>query len=263
MVASSRDVAAYFGKTHFNVLADIRQVIESLSPEISGQWFLPTETDVRVGFGTRKDPGYDMTRDGFTLLVMGYTGEKAMGFKVRYIEEFNRMEEELQKLAQPSIPTDYASALRLAADEHEKRLKLEAKVAEDAPKVESWNTFRNTDASITTGNAIITLHEIDGEPLVLDTDLGRELGMVRPTNIRQTIEANREELEGYGPCTSRVHAHPTVPGRFVTAYYLSEEQALILCMFSGAEKAKEIRRQIIAVYQAWPHWTIGSTRCRS
>lgn len=106
-------------------------------------------------------------------------------------------------------------------------------------------------------NAIITLHEIDGEALVLDTDLGKRLGMARPTNIRQTVEENREELEGYG----RLHegrADMEVPMprggwriQKITAFYLNEEQALLLCMFSGAEKAKEIRKQIIQVYQAW------------
>ncbi len=99
----------------------------------------------------------------------------------------------------------------------------------------------------------LALHEIDGEPLVLDEDLGRELGMVRPTNIRRNIEANREELEGYGDLHEvRVKSSdPLGRGRPSTAYYLNEEQALLLCMFSGAEKAKEIRKQVIAVYQAW------------
>ncbi len=41
---------------------------------------------------------YVMTRDGFTLLVMGYTGEKAMQFKEAYIHAFNEMEKELKRL---------------------------------------------------------------------------------------------------------------------------------------------------------------------
>lgn len=38
---------------------------------------------------------YYMNRDGFTLLVMGYTGEKAMKFKLAYIRQFNAMEKAL------------------------------------------------------------------------------------------------------------------------------------------------------------------------
>lgn len=46
--------------------------------------------------GTRQSRAYDMTRDGFTLLAMGFTGKTALAFKVRYVEEFNRMEAQLK-----------------------------------------------------------------------------------------------------------------------------------------------------------------------
>lgn len=45
---------------------------------------------------------------------------------------------------------------------------------------------------------MITLTEIDGEPRALDLDVAARLGMKRPTNIRQLIEKNREELEAFG-----------------------------------------------------------------
>jgi len=38
-----------------------------------------------------------MTRDGFTLIVMGFTGKEAMAWKLRYIEAFNAMEAELAR----------------------------------------------------------------------------------------------------------------------------------------------------------------------
>jgi phage regulator Rha-like protein len=47
----------------------------------------------------RDQPAYDLTREGFTLLAMGWTGEKAMAFKVRYIRGFNEMEAALRSLA--------------------------------------------------------------------------------------------------------------------------------------------------------------------
>ena len=100
----------------------------------------------------------------------------------------------------------------------------------------------------TTALTIVTL---DGKPRVLDTDLAARLGMARPTNIRTLIEANRAELESFGPCTGRVHAHPNVPGRTSTAYHLNEEQALLIVMFSRTDKAVEARREIITVFQAW------------
>src|SRR5699024_3485192 len=58
-----------------------------------------------------------MNRDGFTLLAMGFTGKKALTFKLKYIEAFNSMEKQIQ--AGYSIPGSYAEALKLAADQAE------------------------------------------------------------------------------------------------------------------------------------------------
>ena len=93
--ASSRDVAAYFGKRHDHVLRDIDQAIENLSsPDLGSQWFRATEAfDAGANRIVRS---YDMTRDGFAMLVMGYTGSKAMAFKVAYIQRFNEMEAALK-----------------------------------------------------------------------------------------------------------------------------------------------------------------------
>ena len=78
-MATSKDVAAYFGKTHHHVL----DAIDTLLSEAAS---IPTnfrgiELDVKVGFGTRKDRAFEMTRDGFTLLAMGFTGKKAFRSK--------------------------------------------------------------------------------------------------------------------------------------------------------------------------------------
>ena len=71
-----------------------------------------------------------------------------------------------------------------------------------------------------------------GEPRGLDTDLGERLGMARPRNIRtHVIEANREELETFGPlCPHREQTG----GRPTTASYLNGEQALLAATLSRA-----------------------------
>ena len=79
-VTTSKDVAAYFGKRHDHVIRDIEALI-SQEPAIAPN-FGAIETDVKVGFGTRKSPAYQMDRDGFTLLAMGFTGPKALKFKM-------------------------------------------------------------------------------------------------------------------------------------------------------------------------------------
>lgn len=89
-VVSSLDVAETFGKEHFNVVRDIRNL--GCSDEFNAINFEGIKyTDSRG----RKQDAYIMTRDGFTLLVMGYTGELAMRFKEAYIKQFNAMENAL------------------------------------------------------------------------------------------------------------------------------------------------------------------------
>lgn len=91
-VVTSLDVAETFGKEHYHVIEDIREIASKIStPEFSGLFY---ETEYKASNG-KKNPMYYMNRDGFTLLVMGYTGEKAMQFKMAYIKQFNAMEKAL------------------------------------------------------------------------------------------------------------------------------------------------------------------------
>ncbi|MDI3257680.1 MAG: Rha family transcriptional regulator [Kyrpidia sp.] len=90
-VVSSRDVARVFGKRHDNVLRDIEKL------DCSEEFHLLNfeEVKYRDAKGELR-PEYLMTRDGFTFLVMGYTGKKAAAFKEAYIRRFNEMEQQLK-----------------------------------------------------------------------------------------------------------------------------------------------------------------------
>lgn len=81
-MATSHEVAAFFGKRHDNVVQSIAALIAELGPEKSGAWFIPSTFKQKVGFGRRDYACYEMTRDGFTLLAMGFTGKKALQFKL-------------------------------------------------------------------------------------------------------------------------------------------------------------------------------------
>lgn len=92
-VVSSLDVAETFEKNHRDVMESIRNIESNISTaEFSALFFL----DSYKASNGKLNPMYLMTRDGFTLLVMGYTGEKAMRFKLAYIKQFNAMEKALQ-----------------------------------------------------------------------------------------------------------------------------------------------------------------------
>ena len=95
--ANSMDVGEFFGKRHNDVMRTIRDLIEAAEGEHARKialMFRPTAREVAIGNGAKRlDPCYDMNRDGFTLLAMGFTGAKALRFKLLYIEAFNAMEE--------------------------------------------------------------------------------------------------------------------------------------------------------------------------
>lgn len=86
--ANSRDVATYFKKSHHHVLRDVRKLI-ARRPDLNRTKFGLVEHPDEKG---EMRPTYDMDRDGFTLLAMGFTGDEALEFKLQYIEAFNRME---------------------------------------------------------------------------------------------------------------------------------------------------------------------------
>ncbi|NCC96491.1 MAG: phage regulatory protein/antirepressor Ant, partial [Synergistales bacterium] len=135
VVVSSRDVARVFEKEHNKVLRDIRELECSVGFRLSnfGQ-------SSRLNEQNREMPEYLMTRDGFTLLAMGYTGAKAMAFKEAYINAFNQMEASLKGQGMfgqyaDRIPKTMSEALMLASKLEEERAALAAKVEQDAPKV--------------------------------------------------------------------------------------------------------------------------------
>lgn len=97
----------------------------------------------------------------------------------------------------------------------------------------------------------LTLVSINDEPCVLDTDLAVQLGMARLTNIRVVIEANRDELEAFGSLHSERANPGHQGGRPTAAFYLNEEQALLVCMFSRTSTAKAVRAEIVRVFTAY------------
>lgn len=101
-VTTSKAVADYFGKRHDDVLKAIRALLPDLPAEHARN-FAEMLIEIEIGNNaTRKSPAYEITRDGFTLLAMGFTGKKALHFKLAYIDAFNRMEEALR--TPPVVP---------------------------------------------------------------------------------------------------------------------------------------------------------------
>lgn len=94
----SRFVAEVFERRHDNVLRDIAKITASPSGLSKEFALLNFEESYYKNAQGRKQPCYLLTRDGFTVLVMGYTGTKAMKFKEQYIKRFNEMEQFIRTL---------------------------------------------------------------------------------------------------------------------------------------------------------------------
>lgn len=114
-------VAEKFGKTHDNVLKSIRNILAGGVVK-NDETPMFAETTYYNEQNGQSYPMFVMNRDGFTLLAMGFTGKKALQFKLDYIAAFNAMENELRKpksLSQLEILQGSVNALI----EHDKRLK--------------------------------------------------------------------------------------------------------------------------------------------
>ena len=145
-VTDSVKVARVFEKQHKNVMKSIRNILRSAQNLANHKWFAETTYTDAQG---KRQPMFLMNRDGFSLLTMSLTGEKAMAFKVAFIEQFNRMEQAIKELAPatPAIPQTFAQALRLAAEQAETIEAQQKQLEAQAPKVAFATAIINSPSS--------------------------------------------------------------------------------------------------------------------
>lgn len=153
IVTDSRSVAEHFGKRH----NDVTEVIRKL---------LATEKSVTKMFHESKFeyrgqefPMYLMNRDGFSLLVMGFTGAKALEWKLKYIEAFNEMEKQLVNKNTLALPdfTNPVEAARAWANEYEAKQKALTENAVMKPKADFYDTVANTESLFSMADVAKTL----------------------------------------------------------------------------------------------------------
>lgn len=177
-VTTSLIVAETFGKEHFNVLRDIRELDCSEEFNKLNFEFILRTTDLGHG-RKREDPYYELTKDGFSFLVMGYTGEKAAQFKEKFISEFNKREQLLNDddyILQRGreILEKKVKVLEQSLYQKDQTILLQEKtIKEVAPKVEyhdsvlqSVNTWTTTTIAKELGMSAIALNKF-----LLDKDV--------------------------------------------------------------------------------------------
>ncbi|PWM74220.1 MAG: hypothetical protein DBX90_13760, partial [Lentisphaerae bacterium] len=166
VTTTSLKIAEVFGKRHDDVMraVELLQVPDSFKKRN----FAELEIPYKNGLGkTVMRKAYSITRDGFTLLVMGFTGAAAMQFKIAYLEEFNRMEAELRRL-QAGISSVPSVSVRESPCSEQPELPLSAPCF--APEATYY-----------------------GVPVMSTTALAERLG-VTPGRIHSALQNNRAGL---------------------------------------------------------------------
>ena len=141
---TSVDVAKYFEKNHSVVVRAIESILPELPVKSPDNNFVACEIErpnPLPGRAPLKQKFYTMTRDGFTLLAMGFTGKKAIKFKLDYIEAFNAMEATLreQAAATPALPPPTITP----AEQNQLQQAIRARFEGRANLAYAWSRFNN------------------------------------------------------------------------------------------------------------------------
>lgn len=213
IVTSSQAVAYYFEKDHGKVLRSIRSLL-SFQETSEGmtknghtpKWFYEYQYTNEQNHQTY--PAFLMTRDGFTLLAMGFTGKKALEWKIRYIQAFNEMERKLKEqeniktqncvltsdsktpdVAPPEVLAQ-ARAKTMLMNARTRQAKLWKTLAD-----ESTGTYREIckvyAANILAGKEVLPLPK-PPEKLMTATELGEATGL---TAMNVGLLANKYNLK--------------------------------------------------------------------
>ncbi len=147
---TSLKLAEHFEKQHKSVLRSIKNL--DCSQEFHQRNFAPMQIDVEIGNGAvRKDTAFEITRDGFTFLAMGFTGKEAAKWKEAYINAFNAMAIQLSTnpLQLPEAKTKKALAGGLSLDQQDTIKALVNARAEGQPKekqariiIQGWSAIK-------------------------------------------------------------------------------------------------------------------------
>lgn len=154
IVTDSRSVAEHFGKQHKDVLRAIENLVRGDQRKIAPMFY---ETTMPDSYG-RQQKAYLMNRDGFSLLVMGFTGAKALEWKLKYIDAFNAMDRRLKEARYDSyMISDPVERAKKWIEEEKERQKLRAENKVMLPKAQFYDTVANTESLFSMADVAKTL----------------------------------------------------------------------------------------------------------
>lgn len=186
-VTSSRIVASKFEKRHSDVVRAIEN-LECSDDFLKRNFALLISNN--IGHPSpliNQYKEYNMTRDGFMFLAMGFTGEKAARLKEGFIDAFNSMEKAITSLSLPDF-TNPVEAARAWADQLEKRQLAEKQVSELKPKADVTDMIANATGLLSWNDAAKSL----GTGRNRLTEMLRKRGILfgeKPVPYQKFIEA--------------------------------------------------------------------------
>lgn len=240
LVTSSVTVARNFEKRHDHVIRDI-EVYKKDVPNF-GEMFHKGTTQDSYG---REQKAYFMNRDGFSLLVMGFRGQKALSWKLKFLAAFNAMEEQLKKSMNPELPdfNNPAVAARAWADQYEARGKAEKELEEAKPKIAFSDAVRCSETCITIG-ALAKLLNQSGIPMGRNRLLKwmREAGYLLSGKHDYNMPAQQYVNQGLFKIheSTTDHGYGYTPVLRLTAYVTGKGQQFFMKKLKGDDSIAEV-----------------------
>ncbi len=217
LTVSSREVAEHFEKEHKNVVRDIETILGGMLnfeptckdaiadlevAEKSADLFIVSEYQHPQNKQWYRE--YLLTRDGFTLLAMGFTGSKALEWKLKYIEAFNHMEQTIKQPYQNLSP-QLQLLINIEVKQKEQALALENtnKRIDDIKEVVSLDTQSwRADAK----NLIVkTAHTMGGNDFIRDVqrDIFKLVDQRGGVSLETRLTNKRRRMADEGVCKSK------------------------------------------------------------
>lgn len=145
-------VAEKFGKRHANVIRDIEKLLNTEDRELNSKMSLAFVSSTYVDSTGKENPIYIMNRKGFSILVMGYNGIKALKFKSDFYDAFENLESQLKEQQKPLSAVQMFALQANINLEHEQRISNVEQKLEALTKEREENTTQLLSVSVSVEN---------------------------------------------------------------------------------------------------------------